>query len=414
MEIAGKNKTKRERDIWHKLETLIYNKNIAYSLLIVGIILSLLVLPVTQSANLFENADLYKFTLFASGTSPYSILPWQAPYPPLYFMMWLFPYVLITSVTSTTTQTYLGFKLFSLIIVYLTTFVIYKTQRLSGEDRNKTISLSALFLIGSQYSLIVLAGDSIGFLLLALGAFFFIQNRDMLGVFFVLLSILFKIQPILGLLAIFIFIVKYQSSKLINTAAVTAVTTLVLLIIPLLTLFSNSFQNFAAFDYNNLQLYNFNIYSGIADLSSNVFHLNITAVSQFLANAWIVTLLLTIFIFTYVVFKTKLLKKAKLIDVLAIGLLIWIILFKQTLPYYFLWPSVVLLASGRTRSFLLLLSGEVLGSLFFIISYVLLGNAPTNYAIPPPIGVSILFLTGGILFVAFGLFALRELISEIT
>ena len=396
-----------------EIEHMLSKKNLSYSILILGVMLSFLILFVTQKAYLFENADLYKFSLVASRISPYSVLPWQAPYPPFYFIMWLLPYIIITSITHNISQAYFGFKFFSLIIIYITTFILYKSQQSNKGYRYTAVSLSSLFLISAQYSLFILTGDSVGFLLLSIGAFFLINNRDHLGLFFVLLSALFKLQPLFGVVFVFVFLARYEVKKFNKEIIIAIFTIITFLVIPLLTLFSDSFQAFLAFDYGNLQLYNFNVYSGVADLSSIIFHLNIVLVSQFLSDAWILILLITTLLFTYSIFSTKIFKKARPIDILAVGILIWIILFKQTLPYYFLWPSVVLIATSRIRSFLFLLCGEIFGILFFIFGYALLGSTPTNYAIPPPLGVSILFFMGGLLFLYFGFLALKQLVIDI-
>lgn len=413
---SPKNFNKNLKNASRTIVNLISRKDIAIGVLVIAILYSLYTLTVTSASFLYENADLYKLSLFTSGISPYSTLPWQAPYPPFYFMLWMLPYLIITHLAHSIAQIYFGFKLFSLIIVYLITLLVYKGLVKGYGNKFRSIFLSGIFLIFAQDTLRVLTGDSLGILLLALGAYLFIKKKNLFGILFVTMSVLFKIHPIVGLFLILVAILRNSKKEFYKATLITLSAAVILFIIPM-AIISNSLSSFLGFESNALQFYTFNVYSATFGIVSNILSVTNPLTSP-LANTidhiWLITNLVAIILISFVILKKDRFKNAKLTDTLAIGLLVWLLLLKQTLPYYYVWPLAILVLSNRIKSAVFLIIGNLLGSTLFYYAIGLLGNTSTiNYALPPPINVSVCFLIGGILFALFDLLAVRQIIIDI-
>ncbi len=398
------------------INKLISKKDIALGIFITAILYSFYILSVTTASYLYQNADLYKLSLFASGVSPYSILPWQAPYPPLYFILWIMPYLLITSLLHNPAQIYLGFKAFSLIIIYFVTFLVYKSLTSLKVNKYKSIFLSAIFLIFAQDTLRILTGDSLGILLLAFGTYLFIKRKNFLGVLFVTMAVLFKIHPIIGLILIIVALLRNSKRDFYKSISIVIAAIIIFFIIPMAVI-SNSFSSFIGFESNALQFYTFNIYSGIFGLLSSTLSLTnplTSSLATLIDEVWIVTTMAAIILLSFSILKKEKFKNAKLTDILAIGLLVWLLLLKQTLPYYYIWPLAVLISGNRIKSAAFLIIGNLLGSVLFYYAISLLGSTSTiSYALPPPVNVSLCFLVGGILFAIFDILAIRQIIVEI-
>ena len=397
------------------LGRLISRKEIAIGLFLVAVLYSFYTLQVTYAASLFENADLFKLSLFASGVSPYSAMPWQAPYPPLYFVLWLLPYLAITSLTHTVGQTYLYFKAFSLAIVYLATFVVYKCLALERVGRYRSLFLASAFLIFAQDALRVLTGDSLGILLLVIGAYFLVKKKNLLGVLFVSAAVLFKVHPVIGIILVLVALAGESVAKFRAAALIALLAVVFLFALPML-LITGSFSSFLAFESTSLQLYTFNIYSGALGLLSAIMYINnplTSSVAMILDYVWIATILSATVLLSFMVLRYKKFKNAKLTDIMAIGLLVWLLLLKQTLPYYYVWPLAILILGNRVKSAAFLIAGNLLGSALFYYGISLLGNASAiNYALPPPVNVSLCFLIGGVVFSLFDLLAIKQLFAE--
>lgn len=391
-------------------------KDIAIGISLIAIIFSLYNLSITNTSFLFENADLFKLSLFASGVSPYSTLPWQAPYPPLYFILWIVPYLIITSIAHAMSRVYLGFKVLSLALIYLVTFLIYKSLISGYGNKYRSLILSSIFLIFAQATLIVLTGDSLGILLLIIGAFLFVKRKNLLGVLFVSMAVLFKVHPVIGLFLVLVALARNSIIEFKKAALIVVLAGIFLFAVPM-ALISSSFSSFLVFESNSLQLYTFNIYSGALGLLSTLLYISnplTSSVATILDYIWIATTLFAIGLLSFIVLKKDNFKNAKLTDILAIGLLVWLLLLKQTLPYYYIWPLAVLILSNRIKSAAFLITGNILGSTLFYYGYGLLGNATTiNYALAPPITVSLCFLIGGVMFALFDFLAIRQIIVEI-
>ena len=393
-------------------ESLLENRKFSYFLFvssIVSLILSLSFnwgsfVPVLDD---FKQADLYKISLFASGISPYSTEAWAAPYPPFYFIVWVLPYFLLSKVL-TFGQTYFAFRIISTLLAGSCAALIYQAL-VARYSRSKALSLSSLFLICSLTGLIGMTGDFFGLLFVALGCYFLTKEKTLLGLAFVSLSVAFKIQPIFGLIILLGALATTKRKQIPKYVGLVFGMGLLLGLVPLLLL-PDAFNSFVLYNGNNIQHYSFNTYAGIADILLNLARSNTVLIS--IDVLWIIASVSGIAILSKVLVRRKLLHRANLLDLLSLGIMLWLLVLKQTMPHYFLWVLIPLLMNGRTKAALLVLEGEFLGMLFFGLSFAY--NLSVIYTYVPSLVPSFSFLIGGALFSLFLLLAIRQLLNEMT
>jgi hypothetical protein len=356
----------------------------------------------------FERIDLYKISLFAGGFSSYSSNSlFEAPYPPFYFIVWAGPYLAFAEVFHfSLNQTFFAVRSLSAILSALCGTLIYRQATFQGFSKIKSCSLASIFVLCSIVGLIALTGDFFGLIFLSIGCLFLIRRRMNLGLVFCSLSVAFKVQPILGLLLLVVspFLIsirnnrKYDSIQYLTTVA--AVGTL-LVIVPL-AFISNATSSFLIYGLSHIEYYSFNIYGGLSGVLLNLFPMVPTAsIIEGIDAIWIATSVALVVVFLRSLIKkdASLLLRANPVDLLSLGILLWLIILKQTMPHYFIWVLLPLLARGRTRTVLYVLGAEFFGMLFFGVAYLF--PLSTSYVGLPGIDSSFAFLTGGILFTFF-------------
>jgi hypothetical protein len=364
----------------------------------------------------FKYNDLYKIALFASGVSPYSPTSLaQAPYPPFYFMIWALPYLFFSDLVRLSFgQIYFALRFLSTLLSGLCGALIYKQLILQGFSKQKAVSLGSLFVLCSLIGLIGLVGDFFGLIFLSLGCWFLLTKKLTTGLVLVSVAVVFKVQPILGLALLVISLVllgtkegrKYEALR--YTFAVGSVG-VCLGLVPIL-LIPNAINSFFVYGASHVEYFSFNIYGGLSGVLTNLLpNVSSSAILESVNIVWISASISLAFFFALRLLKSDLLSHSDPVDLLGVGTMVWFILLKQTMPHYFLWALVPLLAKGRTRSMLYVLAGEFFGMLFFGIGYLF--PIPANYAGIPTLNSSLAFLLGGVLFTVFMCFALMDLLK---
>jgi hypothetical protein len=266
-------------------------------------------------------------------------------------------------------------------------------------------------------ALLSLVGDAFGLLFLASGCYLLNKGRDLWGIFFVSLSIAFKVHPIIGAVAILAYFLFARRRFLFKKSLVVfAGTVAVFAAIPIL-LIPQAYDSVVGFHAVNLQMYTFNLYSGLLDTFSDLASSStsfVTDLKNYLDYGWLTAVLGAAFYLCWLVAKkVRYLRLASPVDLLSIGIMLWLVLLKQTLPHYFLWALLPLLAMGRLKSSLYLVAGESLGLGFFSLGYFLNQGSQIQYWVLPGMSSSLAFLAGGVSFVLFDLLAMKSLIKDI-
>lgn len=425
-------------------ESLLENRTFAFALLIASLVSVFASLAIFKGSTLlsqsnpFVSADIYKISLFVNGVSPYSTEPWAAPYPPFYFILWSAPYIFLRDVLHLSLSgIFAGFRLISVLAFCACAYLIYKSQVIdkgknSERAQNKAISCAALFLLSSLVAIIYPVGDALGLLLLAGACIIFAsksKNSTWIGVLLVSLAVAFKIHPILGALLLLTY--YFYSERGINVRRVSKILTnslfaflgvMAALVIVPVAVIPGALNSFVAYNAENIQHYTFNVYAALYDIALNVAPSSFNTFSIALDGLWILlSALLVIFIARALfsgkdgITKGKFSLSSYSLDVLSLGILAWLLVLKQTMPHYFLWAIVPLLARGRTRSLYYVLAAELFGMIFFGLAQAFTTNffsLTGALATVPGLGVSLLLLVGGILFDAFIIIAMKQLILE--
>lgn len=366
----------------------------------------------------FKVADLYKISLLANGISPYSTPePWLAPYPPFYFIIWVVPYLVSSNLAHLSfDQIFFAFRVLSTIIAGLCGLLIHRQLVAQGFSKAKSLSLSSIFVLSSLAGLIGLVGDFIGLLLLAAGCLFFLQKRNELGLLFISLAVAFKIQPVIGLAFLLIsFVVvgfrrRSKRMEILRYFSVVAGLGVFFGAVPILVI-PQAFSSFILYDTSHIQYYFFSVFTGLVDVFLNLFPAQTSSILSLADIAWwLVSISFVLLLLRYLL-KEKFLRYANPIDLVSLGIIVWLIILKQTQPHYFLWVMIPLLVKGRTRSVLYVLAGEFFGCLFFGLAYVF--GIPANYIGVPSIDSSLAFLVGGVFFTLFFVLAMLELLRQV-
>jgi uncharacterized membrane protein YqgA involved in biofilm formation len=412
------------------------NRIFAISILFASIISILVSLgifnghTILSQTNPFQSADIYKISLFDKGISPYSTEPWAAPYPPFYFMMWVGPYLAISQLFGAP-AVFNAFRLISVLLFCACAYLIYRCQ-LVGSDfsknlRNRAVSTSSLFVTCSLIAIIYPVGDAPGLLLLAGACAVIMLNKKYsgwLGVALVSLAVAFKIQPILGaalLLAYYFYLRKAGYSK-VFTGSFAAFASIIaaFVVIPILFL-PGALSSFVYFDAGTIQYYSFNVFSGLYDVFLNFAPNSSSGIEVAIDAIWV---LVSLVLFVLVARSLFAKNGAALIegnrgrlaiDIVSLGILVWLLVLKQTMPHYFLWAILPLIAGGRTRSLYYVLTAEAFGMVFFGISQAITTNFFTlsvSYPTAPSLVVSLLLFAGGALFDVFVILGIRELLAD--
>jgi hypothetical protein len=257
----------------------------------------------------------------------------------------------------------------------LVSFLIYMALMERNHPKTVAISYASIFLLCSVTALLSLVGDAFGLLFLASGCYLLNKGRDLWGIFFVSLSIAFKVHPIIGAVAILAYFLFARRRFLFKKSLVVfAGTVAVFAAIPIL-LIPQAYDSVVGFHAVNLQMYTFNLYSGLLDTFSDLASSStsfVTDLKNYLDYGWLTAVLGAAFYLCWLVAKkVRYLRLASPVDLLSIGIMLWLVLLKQTLPHYFLWALLPLLAMGRLKSSLYLVAGESLGLGFFSLGYFL-------------------------------------------
>lgn len=234
------------------------------------------------------------------------------------------------------------------------------------------------------------------------------------GLLFVSLSVAFKVQPVLGLALLLISLVfidfqKNKRNEIIRHVSVVVGVGVFLGAIPIL-LIPDAFSSFFLYDAAHIQYYFLNAFTGLVDLLLNFFPASTGTILWIADIGWWLGGISLVALLLKHLSKEQFLPYADPIDILSLGIIVWLIILKQTQPYYVLWALVPLLAKGRTRSVLYVLAGSFFGSLLFRLAYVY--GIPPNYVGVPSIDSSLAFLIGGAILTFFLILAMLDLLQE--
>ncbi len=316
-----------------------------------------LLLSRTDGGPELVSAYLLKTLMLLRGQNPYSTEAWAAPYPPFLFI------VLGGIVQLTTWGTALqdpislvarNVRLAGLAADLLIAVLIFVALRAKGKSGLQSLLPPAIFLLLpsiSSTNYYWFHGDIFGYLLLAGSLLAFVKQRMLVGTSLLALAMIFKLQPILSLPLIAVWLVRKQG--LLQTLPRLAPSLMISAAGLVLPLWLPGYLNVIV-GYNlSYGAENGMTSFTLMNLFNGVLPALRVAFSSLLVNAVWVAATTALFAIAMGVVWTRA-GKLDPVDVVVLGLFAWLIPLRTLYPYYLVWAFIPLFFKGRVVQLIVL------------------------------------------------------------
>ena len=297
-------------------------------------------------------ADIPKSLMLISGQNPYTSNPWASPYPPLLLVvvggiirLTAGPIVLSPDTIGLISR---NIRLVGLLADASVALILYLTLRSRGFTGLSSLVPPALFLTLPSISLSPyywFNTDVFGYPILALAVLAFVKNRYLSGSLLLCTSVIFKVHPILSIPLVLVWLAQKQGlSRSLPAIFSSGLILSVGLVAPvLLPGYLGSFLGF-------------NLSSGFGGGTSSFTMMNLlyatlpsvvnTSLPLAIENQIWLAISVVLFVFALgVVWRRG--QSLSLVDVVTIGLLVWLIPLRQIYTHYLVWAIVPFLMRGR-------------------------------------------------------------------
>ena len=329
-----------------------------YSLLIFGAILALttyqkwqLIIHTDGGGDLL-GADIPKSMMLTAGHNPYASNPWASPYPP-FLLAIVGSIIRVTSGTvvlspNTISEISRNVRAVGLVADAAVAIMVFLALRARSFSGLSSLVPATIYLTLPSISLSPyywFNSDIFGYPLLAASILAFIGRRYLVGSVLLSTATIFKIQPILAVpLVIFWLVRKHGISKTLPTIFSTIFVLSLGLVLPIVM------PGYLA------SILGFNLSSGFGAGTSSFTMMNLfyTALPTTLGMSlpmvvenqiWLASTATFFMIVLGIVWKRGRLMSP--VDVVTIGLLVWLIPLRQIYTHYLVWAFVPFLMRGR-------------------------------------------------------------------
>src|SRR2546422_5542542 len=349
---------------WHRSFARLDGLVDKYSLLILGGLLALttfqklsLILHTDGGGDLL-GADIPKSMMLIAGQNPYASNPWASPYPP--FLLGVVGMIIrITSGNLILTPDTIGLisrnvRITGLIAdasVALLVFLALRARRVSGFS---ALVPSALFLALPSISLSPyywFNSDVFGYPILAGSVLALVVGRYFVGSVLLATATIFKIHPILAIPLVLVWLVKRRGiPKSLPTIITTGSILSFGLVAPaILPGYLGSVLGFNLSSGFGAGTSSFTMMNLLYAILPSVFHLSLaTSVEN---QVWLAATA-TLFVASLGIVWSRA-RDLSPVDIVAIGLLVWLIPLRQIYTHYLVWAIVPVLMRGRLRQTLM-------------------------------------------------------------
>ena len=296
------------------------------------------------------SADIPKSLMLLNGQNPYSSLPWASPYPPL-LLLTVSGIIRLTSLFASQTSFDLisqQVRLVGLFADAAVALIIYFAIRIRTNNAFQALIPASFFLTLPAIStspLYFFHSDAFGYPILGLGVLALAWHRCFIGTILLATATIFKIHPILTLPLIMIWLFRTQGlHKTLPAIVTTTAISSFGLILPLATPgYQQSLLGFnLANQGNGTTLTLMSLVNTILPPT-----LQFTPTEFFTNQVWITT---TAALYT-IILGTVWTKARSLnsIDVVLLGLVVWLVPLKIVYTHYIVWAIIPLLMRGRLK-----------------------------------------------------------------
>ena len=349
---------------WHRgfatLDGLV-NK---YSPLILGGLLALttfqkltLILRTNGGGDLL-GADIPKSMMLMAGQNPYSSNPWASPYPPFLLAM-VGSIIRVTSGSVVLTPATIGLisrnvRVAGLFADAIVAVLVFLTLRKRGISGLSALVPPAIFLALPSISLSPyywFNGDVFGYPILAGSVLALTVGRYFVGSVLLATATIFKIHPILAIPLVLVWLVRRSGfPKSLPTVITTGSIFVLGLVVPaILPGYLESVLGFnlsSGFGGGTSSFTMMNLFYAIFP---SFFHLSLPTIVE--NQVWLVATASLFVAVLGIVWSRA--RELNPVDIVALGLLVWLIPLRQIYTHYLVWAVVPFLMRGRVRQTLI-------------------------------------------------------------
>ncbi|HWY27854.1 MAG TPA: hypothetical protein VNW25_01210 [Candidatus Sulfotelmatobacter sp.] len=352
------------RQHWHSSLATLNFLATKYSPLILGGLIALttfqkltLILHTDGGGDLL-GADIPKSMMLIAGQNPYTSNPWASPYPPFLLA------VVGAIIRLTSTNTILAPDTISLIsrnvrmtglvadaTVALLVFATLRARRVSGLS---ALIPAALFLALPSISLSPyywFNSDVLGYPILAASVLALVVRRYFLGSVLLATATIFKIHPILAVPLVLVWLAKRRGiAKSISTIITTvSVLSLGLALPAILPGYLESVLGFNLSSGFGGGTSSFTMMNLLYAVFPSVLHLSLPTTLE--NQVWLASTAALFAVALGIVWSRA--RELSPVDIVSIGLLVWLIPLRQIYTHYLVWAIVPVLMRGRLRQTLM-------------------------------------------------------------
>src|SRR5712691_925634 len=352
------------KQLWHGSFATLDGLVDKYSPLILGGLLALTTLQKltlilrTDGGGDLLGADIPKSVMLIAGQNPYSSNPWASPYPPLLLAL-LGSIIRITSGTLAFTPETIGLisrnlRMTGLIadaIVALLVFLALRARRVSGLS---ALVPPAIFLALPSISLSPyywFNSDVFGYPILAGSVLALILGRYFVGSVLLAIATIFKIHPILAIPLMLVWLVRrygFQKSLpiVITTGSILSLGLVSPVILPG---YLESVLRFNLSSGFGSGTSSFTMMNLLYAVFPSFFHLSLPTIVE--NQVWLAATASLFVAAVGIVWSRA--RELNPVDIVALGLLVWLIPLRQIYTHYLVWAVVPFLMRGRLRQTLI-------------------------------------------------------------
>jgi hypothetical protein len=348
------------RQRWHRgfamLDTLVGK----YSPLILGGLLALttfqkltLILRTDGGGDLL-GADIPKSMMLIAGQNPYSSNPWASPYPP-FLLAVVGGIIRLTSGNMILTPDTIGLisrnvRMAGLVADAAVALLVFFALRARSVSGLSAVVPSVLFLALPSISLSPyywFNSDVLGYPILAASVLALVSGRYFVGSVLLAIGTVFKIHPILAVPLVLVWLVRTRGIPESLPIIITTVSILLVgLVVPaILPGYLGSVLGFNLSSGFGGGTSSFTMMNLLYTILPSMFHLSLPTIVE--NQVWLAATAALFSAALSIVWSRA--RALNPVDVVALGLLVWLIPLRQIYTHYLVWAVVPFLMRGRLR-----------------------------------------------------------------
>jgi hypothetical protein len=299
-------------------------------------------------------ADIPKSMMMMAGQNPYASSPWASPYPP-FLLAIVGSIIKVTSGSLVLTPDTIGLisrnvRLAGVLADAIVALLVFVTLRTRGFSGLSALGPSGIFLALPSISLSPyywFNSDVLGYPILAGSVLALVRKRYFVGSVLLATGTIFKIHPILAIPLLLIWLVRRQGTSKSLPIIVTTGSILALgLVLPaILPGYFGSVLGFNLSSGFGGGTSSFTMMNLLYAIFPSVLNLNLATVVE--NQVWLAATAAIFVAVLGIVWSRA--RQIGPIDVVALGLLVWLIPLRQIYTHYLVWAIVPFLMRGRLR-----------------------------------------------------------------